>query len=66
MNFIAARRIIPMHSDRGIGKFSEIPGAPRMIENYLLIKFFDFGSHEKKRTAAWRISIIRSISCVVL
>ena len=37
-----------------------------MIENDFLIKLFEFRIHEKKRTAARRISIIRSISAVVL
>ena len=66
VNFIAARRIVAMHPHRSIGKFSKIPRPPRMIENDFLIKLFDFSSQEKKRTAARRISIIRSISSVVL
>jgi hypothetical protein len=41
-----------MHSDRSVGKLSKIPRPPRMIEDYLLIKLFDFGRHEKKRAAA--------------
>ena len=66
MNFIAAGRIIAMHSNRSIGQFSKIPRPARMIENDFLVKLFDFGRHEKKRTAARRISIIRSISSIVL
>jgi hypothetical protein len=37
MNFIAARRIIAMHENRGIGQLSEIPRPARMIENDFLI-----------------------------
>jgi hypothetical protein len=37
MNFIAARRIITTHTNRGIGQLSEIPRPTRMIENDFLI-----------------------------
>jgi hypothetical protein len=37
-----------------------------MIEDYLLIKLFEFQTHAKKRAAAPRMSIMRSISAVVL
>ena len=74
MNFVAARRIIPVHPHRRVGQLAKIPRPPRMIEDHFLIKLFDFRDHdsgrtrdrpslgEKKRTALWRISIIRSIS----
>jgi hypothetical protein len=41
-----------MHSDCSVGQLSKIPGPARMIENDFLVKLFDFGRHEKKRTAA--------------
>jgi len=66
MNFIAAGRIIAVHSNSCVSKFAEIPRPPRMIEDDFLVEFFEFRVHEKKRTAACRISIIRSISAVVL
>jgi hypothetical protein len=37
-----------------------------MIENDFLIKLFEFHTQAKKRTAAPRMSIMRSISAVVL
>ena len=66
MNLIAAGRIIAVHSHRSISQIAKISRPTRMIENHFLVKLFDFGAHEKKRTAAWSISIIRSISSVVL
>ena len=66
MNLVSASRIISMHAHRGVGQFSEIPRFPRVIENYFLIQLFEFRGHLKKRTAAWRMSIIRSTSSVVL
>ena len=66
MNLIAARGIIAMHAHLCVGQLAEIPRPPRMIENDFLIKLFEFRAHEKKRAAARRISIMRSISAVVL
>jgi hypothetical protein len=66
MNFIAAGWIIAVHQHGGIGQFSKVPRTPRMIEDDFLVKLFQFCVQEKKREAASRISIIRSISSVVL
>ena len=66
MNLIAARRVIAMHPHRCVSQLAEIPRAPRMIENDFLIKLFEFRAHAKKRAAARRISIMRSISSIVL
>jgi hypothetical protein len=52
MNFVPARRIITVHQHGSVGQLAKIPRPPRMIEDHLLIKLFDFGAHEKKRTAA--------------
>ena len=52
MNLIAARRIIAVNKDRGIGQLSEITGSPRMIENHFLIKLFQVRAHEKNRPAS--------------
>jgi hypothetical protein len=37
MNFIATRRIIAMHANRGIEQLSEIPRTARVVENDFLI-----------------------------
>jgi hypothetical protein len=52
MNFVAARGIIAVHAHGRIREISKIPRPPRMIENNFLVKFFQFRTHEKKRTAA--------------
>ena len=51
MNFVPARRIITVHQYGSVGQLAKIPRSPRMIEDHLLIKLFDFRAHEKKRTA---------------
>ena len=43
---------ITMHQDGSAGQLAKIPRSPRMIEDHLLVKLFDFRAHEKKRTAA--------------
>ena len=65
MNLVAARGIVAMHKHRRVSEISKISRTARMVENNLLVKFFEFRTHEKKRTAARRISIMRSISAVV-
>ena len=66
IDFIAARWIVAVHMHSRVGELAEIPRPPRVIENHFLIKLFEFRIHEKKRTAARRISIMRSISAFVL
>ena len=66
IDLIATGGIIAVDSHRRVRQPPKIPRASRMIENDFLIKLFQFRIHEKKRTAARRISIIRSISAVVL
>src|SRR3954468_22662177 len=66
MNLISARGIIAMHADSGFRQLSEISRLTRMIEDHLLIKFFEIRAHEKKRVASRRISNMRSISSMVL
>ena len=55
-----------MHFHRAFRNLAEIPGTLGVIEDDLLVEVFQFGVHEKKRTAPSRISIMRSISEVVL
>ena len=67
-----------MHQHGSVGQLAKIPGPPRMIEDHLLVELFNFRAHDrgrtgdrpsfgdKKCTARWRISIIRSISSIVL
>src|SRR6185503_9522992 len=59
MDLVTAGRIIAVHQDGGIGQLTKIPRPSRMIEDYSLVKLFQFRVHEKKRTAWLRISIIR-------
>jgi hypothetical protein len=40
MNLVAARGVIAMNPHRCVSQIAEIPRAPRMIENDLLIKLF--------------------------
>ena len=51
MNFVPARWIITMHQHGSVGQLAKIPRPPRMIENHLLVKLFNFRAHENKRTA---------------
>src|SRR5437868_5236385 len=66
MNFVAARGVIAMHAHGCVGQFAKISRSTRMIEDDFLIQLFEFLAHEKKRAAACRISIMRSISSLVL
>ena len=66
MNLVAAGRIIAVDTHRRVGQLPKIPRPSRMIQNHFLVKLFEFRAHAKKRTAARRISIMRSISSVVL
>ena len=66
LNLVPARRIVAMHLHGALGDFAEISRPLGVVEDDLLIKVFQFGVHEKKRRAASRISIMRSISAVVL
>ena len=64
MNFVAARRIITVHQYRGVGQLAKIPRSPRMIEDHLLIKLFDFRAHDRARTGdppPWRKETHRSV-----
>ena|SRR5437016_13592348 len=69
MNLVTACRIIAVHSNSRVWQLAKISRPPRMIEDYLLIEFFEiaeFRVHLKKRTAFSRISIMRSISSRLL
>jgi len=66
IDLITARWIVAVDTHSRVGELTEIPRPPRVIENDFLIEFFEFRIHEKKQTAARRISIMRSISAVVL
>ena len=66
IDLIPTRRVIAVDSHRRVRQPSKIPRVSRMIQNDFLIKCFQFVIHEKNRTAARRISIMRSISAVLL
>ena len=66
IDLIATCRVIAMHPHRSVCQIAKIPRTSRMIENDFLIKLLQFQIHEKKRIAARRISIMRSISAIVL
>src|SRR5882762_4087768 len=50
MNFVSARRIIAMHQYGSVRQLAKIPRSPRMIEDHLLVKLFNFGAHDGART----------------
>jgi hypothetical protein len=41
-----------MHQHRRVSDLAKIPRSSGMIENDLLVKLFEFLTHEKKRAAA--------------
>jgi hypothetical protein len=63
MNFVPARRIITMHQHRSVGQLAKISRPPRMVEDHLLVKLFDFRDHKKKRTPSSVMSATADSSC---
>src|SRR6476620_10517755 len=53
MNVVSARRIITMHQYGSVRQFAKIPRPPRMIEDHVLVKLFNFRAHDRGRTAAF-------------
>jgi hypothetical protein len=41
-----------MDQHRGVSELAKIPRSSRMIKNNLLVKLFEFLTHEKNRAAA--------------